>query len=309
MQKSLGPFGVVATLALLVATGLAAQGERPLTNDDILKMVAAGFDEETVIKLITASTTAFDTSVDSLMGLKQAGVPEKVIAAMLDAEARKRNSAAAAAPAAENPAPAVSPGPGEVTVAHPPPDPNDPAAPREPGIYWLPKERRDKSMVQLEPSVYSQGKSGGMFAAGMTYGIAKAKWKAVVRSPRANLRISEERPEFWFYFEQTTHGLSYSGSFFGGASSPNEFILARMEKKSNERQLVVGEFGAFGSSTGTRSKDIVDIEFQKVAPGIYRVVPIRPLAPGEYCFFYAGANMAMGMAGGKLFDFGIDPAR
>ena len=194
-------------------------------------------------------------------------------------------------------------------ASNPPPDSNDPLSPHDPGIYWLPKEKRDKRMVQLEPSVYSQGKTGGMFASAMTYGIAKAKWKAVVRGARSNLRISEERPEFWFYFEQKTSGLSYSGSFFGGASSPNEFILAKMNSKKKDRELIVGEFGAYGSSTGTRSKDIVEFEFQKIAPGIYKVVPSSPLAPGEYCFFYAGTNMAMGTAGGKLFDFGIDPAR
>ncbi len=75
-----------------------------------------------------------------------------------------------------------------------------------------------------------------------------------------------------------------------------------------ERELVVGEFGALGASTGTRSKDVIDIAFQKVGPGIYKVVPNKPLAPGEYCFFYAGTNMAMGATGGKLFDFGIDRA-
>jgi hypothetical protein len=59
------------------------------------------------------------------------------------------------------------------------------------------------------------------------------------------------------------------------------------------------EFGAFGAATGTRSQDVIDIELQKMAPGIYRVVPRQPLKPGEYGFFYAGANMAMGTTGGQ----------
>jgi hypothetical protein len=144
--------------------------------------------------------------------------------------------------------------------------------------------------------------------AALTSGIAKAKWKAVVRGGRANLRISEPAPEFWFYFDEKSAGLSQAGPFATGASSPNEFILAKVEGKSKQRELVVGEVGAFGSSAGTRSKDVVDIDYAKVAPGVYKVTPRNPMAPGEYCFFYAGTNMAMGQTGGKLFDFGIDRA-
>jgi len=160
--------------------------------------------------------------------------------------------------------------------------------------------------VQLEPSVYSQGKTGGMFKSAMTYGIAKSKWKAVVRNPGATLRITDPNPEFWFYFEQTAHGLSYSGTFFGGASSPNEFVLVKMDRKKHERELIVGEWGVTGAEMGTRGKDTVPYEFEKVDPGVYRVWPGHALPPGEYCFFYAGTAMGMGMTGGKLFDFGID---
>lgn len=272
-------------------TGASASGE-VLTNDLVLKMVAAKFGDQIILSKIHTSTCKFDTSIEAILKLKEAGVSDTVIQAMVEASARTN---AEANDAASKNVPSA--------------DPNDPATPHEPGIYWLPKEKREKQMVQLEPSVYSQGKTGGMFASAVTYGIAKAKWKAVVRGGRSNLRISEEKPEFWFYFEVTTHGLSQSGYFFSGASSPNEFILARMSKKSKERELVVGEFGALGSSTGTRSKDVVDFEFKKIAPGIYRVTPNQPLQPGEYCFFYAGANMAMGMTGGKLFDFGVDAAK
>lgn len=286
--------GWILALALLLAVPVSSQSDKPLTNDDILQMIKAGFSEATIIKTIESKKCAFDTSLEALIALKNAGVSEAVIQAMVSAGASETAKAEEEKNAATDP---------------PPPDPNDPRSPHEPGIYWYAKSKRTPQMVQLEPSVYSAGKTGGVFASAMTYGIAKAKWKAVVRGARSNLRISEEKPEFWFYFEQTNPGLSHSGSFFGGASSPNEFILARMDKKGKDRELVVGEFGAFGSSTGTRSKDVIDIEFKKIAPGVYRVTVTQPLQPGEYCFFYAGTNMAMGMAGGKLFDFGIDPAK
>jgi hypothetical protein len=230
----------------------------------------------------------FDTGTDALLKLKGVGISDAVIQAMVEAGG------------ANKPDPSAKP---------PEPDPNDPKSPHDAGIYWRPKEKRDKQMVALEPSVYSEGKATGVFGTAMTYGIKKAKWKAVVRGDRATLRTSESAPEFWFYFEEKSHGLSQAGPFGGGASSPNEFILARMERKDKDRELIVGQFGAFGASAGTRSKDVVDIDFVKVAAGIYKVTATKPLAPGEYCFFYAATNMGMGMTGGKLFDFGIDPAK
>jgi len=289
-------FGVALLLASLSyaqeATSQPAASSQVMTNGDVERMVEAKLANDIIISKIKTSTCNFDTRIDAMLKLKAAGVSDAVIQAMVEAGAAAKAGTKEALP-----------------KESPPPDPNDPKSPHDGGIYWLPKERRDKSMVQLEPSVYSQAKSGGMFKMAMTYGISKAKWKAVVGNPRANLRISESTPEFWFYFEEKSHGLSQSGPFLTGASSPNEFILARMERKGKERELVVGEIGAFGGSAGTRSGDTVTVDFQKIGPGIYKVMPNKPLAPGEYCFFYAGTNMGMGMTGGKVFDFGVDRAQ
>ena len=71
--------------------------------------------------------------------------------------------------------------------------------------------------------VYSQGKSGGVFASAMTYGIAKVKWKAVVRNAHASVRMSDAQATFYFYFEEKGAGLSHAE--FGGTSTPNEFTL------------------------------------------------------------------------------------
>ena len=70
----------------------------------------------------------------------------------------------------------------------------------------------------------------------------------------------------------------------------------------------MGEFGAFGGSSGTRSQDTIDIAIERLSGGIYRVKAAAPLEPGEYCFFYAGGVSTLGLGtagGGKLFDFGI----
>jgi hypothetical protein len=94
-----------------------------------------------------------------------------------------------------------------------------------------------------------------------------------------------------------------------GASSPNEFVLAKMGQGKTERSLIVGEFGVFGASSGTRSEDTVDLKIDRLESGVYKVTPTLKLDTGaEYCLFYAAGAQAIGGGGaGKLFDFGIDP--
>jgi len=185
-------------------------------------------------------------------------------------------------------------------------DSDDPAAPHDPGIYVAIGDGSAHKLVALEPTVFSQGKSGGFLTTSLTYGIKKAKWNAIVRGRNATLRIHDRQPTFYFFFEKTGSGLSNT-AWFSGASSPNEFILAKMDQKSGERQLVVGEFGALGASSGARSEDTIMLTTERLRPGVYRVTPSVALeVKGEYCLFHAAAAHAFGAGAGKLFDFGVD---
>jgi hypothetical protein len=95
MRRSLALF--LSFIALLVVC--QAQSKKPLTNEDVVKMVTMGFDVTTIVKAIQANEPNFDTSVDSLMALKTAGVSEPIIHAMLEAEAKKKSPAPALVPA------------------------------------------------------------------------------------------------------------------------------------------------------------------------------------------------------------------
>jgi len=79
--------------ALLCCNASLGIGQtKVFTNDDVLKMVKAGFKEETIIEAIRANEPRYDTSVEALVTLKNAGVSEMVISTML-AAARDRASA------------------------------------------------------------------------------------------------------------------------------------------------------------------------------------------------------------------------
>ena len=77
--------GVVFGFALFVVFALtpARGNEAALTNEDILRLTQVGLAPAIIITVIQDSTTDFDTSVDQLVTLKEAGVADDVIAAMV----------------------------------------------------------------------------------------------------------------------------------------------------------------------------------------------------------------------------------
>ena len=165
-------------------------------------------------------------------------------------------------------------------------------------------------MTLLEPNVYTQGKTGGVFASAMTYGIAKVKMKAVLRGAHANARVIDVQPVFYFYFEQTSAGLSNASTFFGGTSTPNEYTLLKFDVKGDTRETVIGSANAFGASGGTDNKAVTPFTYTKLRPGVYKVILSGPLQPGEYGFISSGGSVALGPMGGttnsRVFDFGKD---
>ena len=174
---------------------------------------------------------------------------------------------------------------------------------REAGIYV----DVNGEQVQLEPSVYTGGKTGNKFLHSLTT-LVKGSIKVVVRSAHAQQRLNVDKPVFYFYFENRGGGLSNTAgpsAVMNGASSPNEFVLVKMEVSRDERGFITSESWTFSDRSGVRSKDTVDFEMKKLGPGAYRVTPKETLGPGEYCFFYALAATQTG--GGKIFDFGVDP--
>jgi len=262
---------------------LGQQAVKKMTNEDVTQMVSLGLTDEVIIdKIHAAGATDFDTSVAGLTALKQAKVSDAVLRAMINPHPLAVNSG-------------LSTGPNPPTNANP----NDPTSPHESGLYWLAKQGQDKRMLRLEPSSHPGQKA--------TPGFGKADVKAVLPGQHAALRLTEPTPELWFYFDEKSTGLSQSPS---AATKPEDFTLARMDAKGKERQLVVGHASAFGGITnGVRPGDSVQVDIQKVAPGVYKVSPVKPLAPGEYCFLPSGAAGAFVTYAGRLFDFGVDQAK
>jgi len=275
----------LAVVFLAFCSLLVAQ--QTLNNDAVVKLVKAGLSDDLIVSTINAQPGTYDTSTDGLIALKTAGVSDKVVSAIV---------AKASAPP---PAPVQ---PAESATAAVGTNPDDPAAAHEAGIYvYTEGAPAGSKMTMLEPSIYSQGKTGGVFASAMTYGIAKIKMKAIIRGAHSNARIVEAQPTFYFYFEKEGAGLSNSSLSFGGTSTPNEYTLLKFDVKGDTRETVIAKANAFGASSGTDDKASVGFTYTKVRPGVYKVVLSAPLQPGEYGFMSAAAATT---SISRVFDFG-----
>jgi hypothetical protein len=75
-------------------------GQQTLNNDSVVNLMKAGFSEDVIISAINRSLGSYDTSVDGLIALKNAGLTNKEISAIV-AKAYPQASAALVVPAAE----------------------------------------------------------------------------------------------------------------------------------------------------------------------------------------------------------------
>lgn len=144
-------------LFLLPVATPVAQTRKPLTNDDILQMVKEGFTEEVIIKAIEANKSDFDTSLPGLRTLKNAGLNEKIINAMLSASSRKPEAPTAA-------------------VA-------DKGLPEEVGVYLKEREK----LTEVQPEIVNW-RTGGMLKAMATGGMSGGHVNGTVKNPHSLLQ-------------------------------------------------------------------------------------------------------------------------
>jgi hypothetical protein len=315
MKKSILLAGVFCLLAVTMAT---AQAQKPLTNDDVVQMVKAGFDEGTITTAIDAGDPAFDTSVQGMMALKGAGVSEKLIAAMLNAtkrkaEAEERKAAeakaaearaaearaaeakaaeAAAAAKAEAEAKAKAEAEAKAREAEKNKD-----IPEDVGVYMKLKG----SLVEMfaEPV---NSRSGGVGKSMLTMGWTKGHVNGAVSGPKSKLQVGSPVDIIIKCKEGET---------------PSEYQLLRLDEKGDRREFRAVTGGVIHASSGT-DKNAIPFDFQKIGSRTYRL-KIPDLKKGEYGILPSGGASVGGVGGGvsgqsvqggsmnsgKLYTFGI----
>src|SRR5438445_13765204 len=97
------PFWIAMILLELLLTTPSGFAQEVMTNQTVVEMVKAGLSESVVVAKIGTSSTNFDVRTDALIALKNNGVPEKVIEAILSPSApaaSAESSPSGAAPSA-----------------------------------------------------------------------------------------------------------------------------------------------------------------------------------------------------------------
>jgi hypothetical protein len=144
-------------LCLLLLTTALAQNSKPLTNDDIQQMIKERFSEETIIKAIEANPSGFDVSLPGLRALREAGVSDKIIQAMLAASRRRADT---------DEKPAAPKG-----------------LPAEMGVY----RKEGEKLIEVQPEIVNW-RTGGVFKMAITSGISGGHVNGTVQNPRSPLQ-------------------------------------------------------------------------------------------------------------------------
>jgi hypothetical protein len=280
----------VLAIALVVAfgslTAVSAQDE-VMTNDEVISLTKAGLAGSVIIGKIRTSKSNFDMSTDALIKLKQSGVPDDVVTAMLEAKSGKGAGTSGAA------------------AVGPTGDPNDPMAKKNYGIYLFEERDGQRKMTQLQANVSAQNRTGGKFTASITpFGLGKVKKKANLPGRNAALQISSTSPVFYFYLDSTSGGLNTAS---GIPSTPNEFTLVRFNQRSDNREVTIAKENSWGGKGGLSDEYVVPLQAEDLGNGIFKVTAGVDLKKGEYGFYLlnsGNSNVSDGV-GSKFFDFGV----
>lgn len=257
----------------------AQQKEEVLTNASVINLYKKGLSSSIIIGKIKTSKSDFDVSIDGLIHLKEQNIPDEIVTVMVD-------QAGSSLSVRET-------------------DPNDPLSPHTSGIYLL--NDAGKTLKEMEPTVCSQGKSDNaaqLFISPLINSTAKTTLAG--REARVQIDAAGNNPPvFYFYFDPGKNSLNSSTVNWGvqNATSPNEFMLLRLDMRKNSREITTGKASSVSSESGVDSKHIIAFDYDKIAPGIYKVTPREKLKPGEYCWMYAGHTSKD--QGAKVYDFGV----
>jgi hypothetical protein len=266
---------------LVIYNSIIAQQSEVLTNSSVLLMFTKNLPSSIILGKIKVAKNAFDTSTDSLVYLSNNKLPEELINAIIEAASDNSRHL--------------------IKV-----NPNNPMDMHDPGIYLLKKKENISELIQLETSIYSQNKTSGALSSALTYGLTKVKTSVTLDGSKAHFQLDNNQPEFYFYFDLSSNSLSETSNWwFSAGTSPNEFMLIKLDENKKTREVVTGSSNIGKTSTGVADKNKTVYKVDKVSQGIYKVSFDAPLPDGEYCFMYAGTVPKGFTIINKVYDFGM----
>lgn len=250
---------------------------KDLTVADVIAMIKARFSEELILDNIKRNGKVFSLSVNEQIQLKDAGASETIIRSMMGLKGEKKEEP-------KQPAEVKS------TIIKDPPTEHKEALTKE-GFYLGSEYIRPISFHKQNFS--KLGAIGGTF----TWGAVKTKQTGILRGTSAQARTVNRTPRF------SVSNLDFD---------PQDYILVKMNRKKDSREVQIGKIGFLGKTSTGPSENTIPYVAKKTGSGKYEISTETNLASGEYAFIQiAELRQKFGTLGAnadnvKVYDFGID---
>lgn len=256
---------LIATAIIALNANVNAQ-ESNINNQSVKDMIGLGFSEDIIISKIEGSECDFNTDIEALKALKEAGVSDEILKAMLtvNSNANKEKE--------------------EVRT----------------GIFY-----NDKKILPTVFSGTKTNTLGASFSYGIASAKIKSVLNGAtsnnvvettdptfmfVFSNNSNNAFANASQNWWFT----------------AATSPNEFVLVKLSEKKNKREMNTGKVNVYsGTSIGIDEKYTIPFNIEAINDYTFKVKPKENLESGEYCFFYQGTIPQGGITNQSVFDFSI----
>jgi hypothetical protein len=244
-----------------------------IDNQTILRMAKAGLGDDVLIQTIQLQPGHYDTTPDDLITLKQAGLSDRVIAAMqahgtglvIRGNPRQRIDPSAPAP--------IGPTPLALGID-------------EIGVYYK-SQTGEYIELHTERVVF---KSSGAVKNILSDGLLKKDMNGHLDGPQSSL-ILPTGVEILIYAPLGTDA--------------NEYDLLRFELHKDSREFRTLTAGVFNSQSGA-ARDEIEFHPKKIAAQLYTFTIPADIEKGEYGVLPPGAANIQGIAGtGKIFTFSI----
>lgn len=343
MTNRLKPSSMLVLSVMAVCfVSFARQAQKPLTNDDVVKMAKAGLSESVVVATIQANPANYDTSANGLIVLKKNGVTDNEIKAILTAQQGRNGGGSAAAPAnadvsSGNTAPSATPGSHwqMPTVA----------LVQNGSSQTLPLEKTQLAETKTKPESLASLAGDSAVTQGIQAGVNDAAWKAAGHINNGigssavlqgggifNGLLARRQPTVTYVWGvpgpasanvlQTTSPTFVVNFANAPGVNPNEFApeIVRLTPAQNICRLVGATRGKENAQSQEAAnweiyshfvEDRVAVNLQKTASGEYQISPQSPLYPGEYAVVlrpvskdekFSGGDVARGQGPGLMFD-------
>ena len=251
-------------LWLFFALSLAVIAQDVLTNDSIVKMIKAGLGEGIVVSTIQSQPGKYTVTPDALIKLKQEGVSEKIIEAMV---AKGSAGASVASPSPATGSAMDSDIPQGVDI----------------GVYF----KKAGKWEEMLPDVVNW-KTGGVIKHFASAGVVKGDVNGHLQGVHS--RNSVNSPvEVLIYAPE---GVAIT-----------EYQLIHLHENADDSREFRTVTGGVLHESGGATRDVITFEGKKVASRMYKVL-LPKIGAGEYGFLPPGAVTSSSSASiGKMYTF------